>query len=321
MFNRWDDVGPVRAHGCERRCYGRLMRCMMLALVAATALPALGSGPVASAQESPAMVIAEIREMIQFARFDDAIAAAENFLARDDLDAGDRNTGLEVLATAHVAHRDQASADGVLAELYSRDPGHRLSDPDASPLVQAAFQRARERHPDVVAVSLDHHAPQLQHRESPLVEVRVTEGLHAVQEVRLAYRTGGSPRFARLVMNIDEQGIARGRIPLVGAPGASQEVQYFILAMAPSGAPLSQVGDEAEPMLLVIPAASEGDPDPDPDPIGGGGPPGGGEDEAGGSKWWISLIVVAVLAGAGVGVGLALREDPPSGTLGSITLR
>ncbi len=291
---------------------------MRLLLISAILLTSLVP-QLADAQDSPSVVIAEIREMIQFARFDDAVTAAGRFLERGDLDANDRNIGLEVLATAHVAHRDQERADAVLSELYARDPGHRLSDADASPLVQAAFQRARERHPETVEVTLIHEPPSVAQRESPMVEVRVGAGLHAVQEVRLAYRTGGAPRFARLVMNLDERGIARGRIPLVGAPNAEQQVQYFILALAPSMTPLGQLGDEAEPLALSIPAQSgEGNGQanlvvgPDVPVV---------EEEDGGSKWWIALIVVGIVAAAGVGGYFLFREDAPNGTLGSITLR
>ena len=279
-------------------------------------LALLSAAAPAHAQPSPSVALAEIREMILYARYDEAIAAAQSFLEREGLAARDRNIGLEVLATAHLANRDQENADRVLGELYRRDPGHRLTDGDASPFVQAAFQRARERLPETIAVTLAHTPPSIEGRESPLIEVGVSEGVEAVQEVRLAYRTNDSPRFARLVMNLDEDGVARGRVPLVGAPNAAQTVQYFILALAPSGTPLAQVGDEAEPLELTIPPAVQDDvraiavPEEEDDEV-----------DEGGSLWWVGLLVGIVAIGAGVGIGLALREDAPDGTLGNVSLR
>ncbi|MBX3251702.1 MAG: hypothetical protein KF901_31280 [Myxococcales bacterium] len=289
------------------------MKRALVVILVSLSLPWLvGSGAQA---QSAAISLAEIREQILYARYDDAIMAARRFLEREDLGASERALGLEVLAIAHVANRDQQAADATLRELYRRDPGHRLSDGDASPLVQGAFQRARERLPATIDVRMTHEVPTLAGRESPLVEVRVTEGLEAVQEVRIAYRTGGSPRFANLVLNADGE-IARGRLPLVGGPQEEQRIEYFVLALAPSGTPLAQIGDEAEPLVIVVPPAGASDravPLTD-------GP--GQPQEARRSKWWIGLlVVVAAAAGAGVGLYFALRDDAPSGTLGGVGLQ
>ncbi len=290
---------------------------------------ALGA-PAAHAQ-SPSVELAEIRELILHARYDDAIERVHVLLDRPGLDAQSHNIALEVLATAYIANRDQANADQTLADLYARDPGHRLSDPDASPVVQAAFQRARERHPTTVDVRLEHVPPIVEQRESPLIEVRVTEGRDAVGEIRLAYRTGGAPRYARLVMTLDEDGVARGRIPLVGPPNAEQQVQYFILALAPSMTPLSQLGDEAEPMELTVPAeptrevsieGSTSRPTPPFPPQPSAPQPSAPHDQGRSSHWWVGVLVGVVVAGlAAVGGYYLLREEAPNGSLGHASLR
>ncbi|HJK90782.1 MAG TPA: hypothetical protein RMH26_08660, partial [Polyangiaceae bacterium LLY-WYZ-15_(1-7)] len=63
-------------------------------------LALLSAAAPAHAQPSPSVALAEIREMILYARYDEAIAAAQSFLEREGLAARDRNIGLEVLATA-----------------------------------------------------------------------------------------------------------------------------------------------------------------------------------------------------------------------------
>src|SRR5690606_27057369 len=114
-----------------------------------------------------------IRALTFEARFDDAIRAARAFLDRSDVSAAERNAGLEVLAVAQIANGDRDDAMQTLTLLYSRDPAHRLTDPDASPPVISAFARAREAQPAPVPVSLAHEPPALTRREPPSLEVRV----------------------------------------------------------------------------------------------------------------------------------------------------
>src|SRR5690606_25313135 len=120
-----------------------------------------------------------------------------------DLDAAQRNTGLEVLATVHIAMRDRQGAERVLAQLYARDPGHRLSDPDASPPVLSAFGRARSNPPSPVEVELSHSPPSLEQRRPPVIEVRLGANADAVHEVRLRYRQGDEEALTTLVMSVD----------------------------------------------------------------------------------------------------------------------
>ncbi len=305
---------PLRSR-VPRQLTSRLARRLAVMTVFAATLFAATLVPVHVHAQSASVALAEIRDQILYARYDDAIAAAQSFLQRTDLDARSRAVGLEVLATAHIANRDQAAADQTLRELYRLDPGHRLTDGDASPLVQAAFQRARERLPDTIAVRLVHATPTLSARESPEIRVDVSEGLEAVQEIRIAYRTGSSPRFANLVLNVDGSS-AVGRLPLVGSPDQAQRIEYFVLALAPSGTPLAQLGDEAEPLALEVPPERReivvATPPPPPAEV----------EETSSSKGWVGVVVgVIVAAAAAVTVAYLLRDEAPSGSLGGVSLR
>lgn len=305
-------VRPLRPRAPRRLSSRLVSKLAVMTVVAATVVAV----PVRA--QSASVALAEIRDQILYARYDEAIASAQSFLERTDLDARNRAVGLEVLATAHIANRDQTAADQTLRELYRLDPGHRLTDGDASPLVQAAFQRARERLPDTIAVRLVHATPTLSTRESPEIRVGVSEGLEAVQEIRIAYRTGSSPRFANLVLNVDGSS-AVGRLPLVGTPDQAQRIEYFVLALAPSGTPLAQLGDEAEPLALVVPPERRevvvAPPPPAP-------PPAPEVEETSSSKGWIGAVVgVVVAAAAAVTVAYLLRDEAPSGSLGGVSLR
>lgn len=271
---------------------------------------------IAAAQANPQVVLAQIREHILYARYDEAVAEAHALLEREDLDAAQRNEGLEVLATAHLANRDMDQANPILRRLYARDPRHRVADADASPMVQGAFQRARENAPAQIDVRLSHEPPVLDRRESPRIEVSVAEGDDAVEEIHLHYRTGEAPRFARLVLTI-EGGVGHGRIPLVGPTNQAQQIEYFITAHAPSGYQLAGVGSEGRPLELTAPAGPVGGTG-DPDPLGEG--PGDGEVEEGGSLWWVGLLVGIVVVGGALGAYFALRPQAPEGSLGQVGL-
>ena len=118
------------------------------ALGFAAALALLGAAGPAAAQDEEMTAgdeLEAIRELTLYARYREALDAVEPFLARTDLTAEQRNSGLEVKAIVHLAIREQRPAQETLELLYRRDPGHRLSDADASPVVVSAFARARER--------------------------------------------------------------------------------------------------------------------------------------------------------------------------------
>ncbi len=288
-------------------------------------LPGLAS---AQADASAEQQLEAARELIFEARFADAIDAARTFLNRVELSAFDRNAGLEVLATAQIANRQRDDAEQTLQLLYSRDPGHRLTDADASPPVISAFARAREAHPEPVPVRIEHTPPQLTARTAPEILARVTEGVDAVNEVQLTYRIRGEGA-SRVTMSPRGDGMFSARIPVVGDASSATDVAYFIVAMAPSLSPLAHAGTEAEPLQLRIPAEANAS--------------GGGASEAelppilarhadessapaddGGSvveQWWFWTIIAAlVIGGVATGVVLGTSQGPQDGTLGSARL-
>jgi hypothetical protein len=193
----------------------------------------------AHAQTDP---LAPVREQIMYANYPEAISGANALLSRTDLDARTRNDALELLATAQIASRATADAQRTLATLYARDPGHRLSDADASPPVISAFARAREAHPAPVEVRIVHRRPALTRRESPSIEVSLASNADAVGEVRLVYRHGNDAGWSRVVMNHRPDGTYAARIPVVGASDQSLDVAYHVIATAPSGAELAHEG-------------------------------------------------------------------------------
>jgi hypothetical protein len=271
---------------------------------------------LASAQEAaPDQALAEIREMVLYARYREALDGIAAYLQRTDLGAAQRNAGLELLATVHIAMRDQAAATTVLQQLYARDPGHRLSDPEASPPVLSAFGRARSNPPPRVQVELQHEPPRLDQRRPPLVEVRLGAGADAVAEVRLRYRQGDDTGYTTVVLRSGSEGVMSARLPVLDRSEA-YDVQYVLEALAPSGEALATRGSEAEPLSFTMPAAAATpvavDTADDARPVAGGG----GDDLI----WlWTTLGVVAVAAGVTIAVVVAM-DGPQGGSLDTIQL-
>ncbi len=287
------------------------------------AVSALGAcfGGSALAQSDPEENLAEVREMILYARYDEAIAAAEALAGASGLTARQINAALELLATARIATGDEDGASEALARLYARDPRHRLSEPDPSPRVASVFARARESAPPPVPVSVEWGLRPSERREAPGVAVRVVEGADAVQEVRLSYRQGDDRSYHRIEMTREESGVFKARIPLLSATGDAYEVSFFVEAFAPSRAPLARLGSDVNPLTLTVPASSGGEVVVSPD---AGGTTTTERDEGGGvaTKWWFWTILIAVVAG-GVTAGILLgpaSAGPEEGSLGSATL-
>ncbi|AKF10279.1 hypothetical protein [Sandaracinus amylolyticus] len=279
--------------------------------------------PFAHAQDAtpPSAQLAEVRELALRANYRTALPAAQALLARTDLDAATRNQALEVLATIHLAMRDEIAARDTLATLYARDPAHRLADPDASPVVQSAFARARES-ATPLAITIEHVPPVLARHDAAEIGARVVDHADAVHEIRLAHRARGAARASVVVLALDADGAASGRIALPGDDAAAA-IEYWIEAAAPSGHVLARVGSPDAPLVVEVPAAAPvvvaratttvDEPRDHVEPASG--------DVTG--EWWLwTLIGVAVVgAGVGIGVGVAVASEGPSdGSLGNVTL-
>lgn len=270
----------------------------------------------AAAQSAPEDALAEIREMALYARYSEASEALGGYLERDDLSAAQRNAGLEVLATIHIAMRDQDAAREVLGRLYARDPGYRLSDPDASPPVLSAFGRMRSDPPPPISVVIEHQPPELDERRPPLVSVQLGEGGDAVAELRLRVRQADEQTWSTSVMNVSD-GTASARIPLLERPDA-YDVQYYVEALAPSGARLASAGSSEAPLTFTVPEASTAVAGIGSDETDVEVTEAGGED-----LWWIALIVGAVVVAGGVTAGILIADElggPQDGSLGNIEL-
>jgi hypothetical protein len=295
-------------------------------MVLAAWLGALAAAP-ASAQAPAEQQLQSIRELVFAARFSDAVTAARSYLDRTDLTAAERNAGLEVLATAQIANRQRDDAAQTLQLLYSRDPGHRLTDPDASPPVISAFARARESEPPTVPVRLEHEPPVLERREPPHVVVRVAEGADAVAEVRLMYRAGDEGT-ARVVMTRRPDGTYAARIPVVGDASSATDVAYHVVALSPSLTPLGGIGSAAEPLQLRIPAEASAPAEPARAPVAAAplAPAPTEPADEGGSvveQWWFWTVLGVLVVGGAVTAAVLLgpgQQAPEEGTLGTATL-
>ena len=283
----------------------------------------IASSAPAVAQQTSANELASVRTLMDDARYEDAVTAVRRYLAQSGLRARDYDAGLEMLAVAQLALRDERGATQTLATLYGRDPGHRLNDPDPSPVVQAAFARARAAGGDGPHVQLE-LAPSAEGRPTE-VTVDFEAGIELADEVRLAYRTRGATEFDRIVMSLaPETRSARARIPRDDSIAGQYVVEYYVQVFAPSQTVLASLGSAESPLTLAVARRGVAIVDTGTGPRTGGGA--GTTDTGGGSvfgRWWFWTIVVGAIAG---GVSAYVLLGPPSqgpsdGSLGSTVLR
>ncbi len=315
------------------------MRLSQLTQIAALAF--VFHAAVARAQSSTSQDVTALRTSLTMARYPNVIESARALLRRTDLRAAERNETLEILATAQLATRANTEASATLAELYARDPEYRLADGSASPPVVAAFARARERGPARVPVSLVVSASTTE----PVIQVEVTNGAHAVHQVRLTY-VGPLSSLPQVSSTLDENAHAELPVRLGTHGDGVTPVPYYIEALAPSGAAIANEGTSEQPLTFTpmgsgnhmvtppLPPAHEIVPPVDPpterpeEPVQTlpvetePAPPqsnGGGVLE---SPWFWTVVGVVVVGGGVVG-GYFLfgpPSEPQGGSLGTIRL-
>jgi hypothetical protein len=288
------------------------------------------AGPAAAQEEQPAAPqgadaqIEAIREMVLYARYQEATPAVDALLARTDLSASQRNAGLETRAVLLIARRRVRDARAVLEELYARDPDHRLGYRDAGPNVRDEFERARDAHPAQAAVALEDQTPDsIERRVAPTLVVGVAGGADAIQEIRVAYRNaeGG---FERTLMRTSADGgasTARARIPLREG-GEAYSLEYYVEALAPSGFVLGTLGSADAPLSVAVPA-EELVARVDPAALRVGPGEGGQTDGGGVDGGVVAAVVIAILVAGGVGAGVGIyfgTQGPGNGSLGGGTL-
>lgn len=282
--------------------------------LALLALFAVAAPSLASAQSGgPEADLAAARELVLHASYRPALTATQRYLARGDLSAAQRNSGLELVAIIHLALRDEVSARQALSQLFARDPDFRLTDPDASPVVLSAVARARSQ-ARPVAVTLAHDPPALNRRRAPLISVHIEEGADAVAEIRMHHRVRGQTNVETVVMRIGELATAEGRLPLISDP-AAYTAEYWLEAVAPSGYVLARRGSEVQPIAVNVPVETvEVRVETRTEIV---------ETQADvtSEAWFWVLIGLVVVGGAGAGVGIAFAtQGPEDGSLGTVTL-
>lgn len=275
------------------------------------------SNDTASATDSvtaAAAEIAEVREALLYARYRRALKQTDALLARPDLTASEQNQGLELAAIANLALRRNAAADQALSRLYARDPEHRLQTPDAGPNVHAEFDRAKNRGTPQVPLEVSHTPPgRLATHAPPRIDVVLKGDLSAVARVRLAYRQGVIRQFVEVDLAMEE-GVAGTDLPLLSGPD-DYVAEYYVEALAPSGAVLARAGSASAPLSVSVP----GDPSKLA-PLGTSNTASASGDSIF-TKWWFwTAVGVVVAGGVTAAVLLTPSNDPPNGSLGTVTL-
>ncbi len=216
---------------------------------------------------------------------------------------------LQYMAFAQAAIGEFQDAEKTFERLLRLNPDFQLPT-TISPKIADVFNSVRERvkpPPPPEPVTIEHQIPDHGSVGRTLeIEAQVSR-LPAGGKARLRYRYDQASAFSTQVMSAGRDGRFTGRVPAPFSP-AGGRVQYFIEAMDDSGAVVTSMGEEKDPLTVDFLAPR---PEAKPQP----------KEEKSSSTWWIWALVGGVLAGAGLAVGLSLASGSSDGGRAIITIK
>jgi hypothetical protein len=236
--------------------------CLLLGAVVIGLVPAVSvaQGPGAAPSEGAGSAeadkkLAEIEEQILYARYGEARDPLKAMTEDATLSARQRVRALELMAILQIATGDDAGSRATLKDLCSRDPDHRVDDPDISPKVAAAFTKACKAVISHVNVQMENIVPTRELlRQQPVVKVRVIKYLDAVDVIQVHFKQGDQSEFEKVSIVPDAKGIAQAPIPPLANQG-EYDINFFVEALAPSGARIGRMGSAETPLRVTVPAA------------------------------------------------------------------
>ncbi len=218
----------------------------------------MGSAEAQSGPTNASAVDAQLqglREKILYAQYDQAKEPLKKLAGDSTLTARQRANAMALYAQLQIALGDAAGSRQTLKDLYARDPDYRLEDENASPRVMDAFKQARGATVSHINVQMENTTPPREVlRQQPMVKLRVITYLDAVDELDVHYRQGGEKEFTKIAVDLDAKGMGQARFPTVAAQG-DYDIEFFVDALAPSGAKLAYMGTRDNPLRITVPAA------------------------------------------------------------------
>lgn len=270
-------------------------RCVVAASLALALVPcAVSAEPPTSAPVPPAPLapgeLEELRESVERADFQHAEPRLRALLTEPALSAREHALALELSVVIALAARRDAEAQRLLAELYGRDPGHRLSVSELGPQVSAAFERAgrarRELEPTPIAAELV-----VTGDGRRTLDVRLDDPAQRVDSVH-AYLWFDSER---LLSHMVAEGTSSARFYVPEPPAEARALELHVEVRAPSGALLGSAGTREAPLALTLAQkpAAVACPEPEETPLR--------------KRWWVWTTLGIVVAGIATGSAIAVH--------------
>lgn len=249
------------------------------------------------AQPSAGHELEQAEQMFDAGLHENAEAAAQTLLTRDDLSATDRIAGLQIRALSLFALKKKRHARRVFAEICRLDPGHQLQS--ESKIAQREFKRSCRKNRRGVEITIHQEAHDHSH-----LHLAFRGALGAAEHLRFRFRYPPNIDFSEKRQLFPKTPTLS--ISLENPPNVD-EMEYYVQLLAPSGFVLADLGTKELPLITEVRKQSASNP----------------VDEEGISAWWwITPLLVGLAVGAGIGVYYLSQENstPPSGTLGTVDL-
>lgn len=237
------------------RIVAYICACLALGVATAAGPSTVHAQKAAAGGQGVDAQLETLEEHILYARYGDARGPLEKLAADNSVTAKQRVRALELLAILQIAVGDDAASRATLKELCTRDPDHKVDDPDVSPKVVEAFQKACKAVVSHVSVQMENIVPTRELlRQQPVVKVRVSKFLDAVDSIHVFYRKGAQTDFVKTVVTPDAKGMAQALITPEATEG-EYDIFFYVEAIAPSGGRIGRMGSVETPLRVTVPAA------------------------------------------------------------------
>ncbi|MBI2892159.1 MAG: hypothetical protein HYY06_01305 [Deltaproteobacteria bacterium] len=235
--------------------------------------------------------------------YTDAINILEGMLRRGEADARDLARIYELLGKAAASSGEDSQAVWAYTRLLALDPEFELGS-GVSPRLRRAMSTARRELPEDASVRLQLRAPRQAWAERPTsIALEVgADGLGLVRGMRVYHRREGATSYSRVTVRGPPP--LETVIPAFSTPRAGRRLEYWVAALDEYGNELASMGSRGRPLSLPVR-------NPPADSSSGRGHSDDDDDDGGITKrWWFWTGLVAVAAGATVGLLLLTAEEP-----------
>lgn len=262
--------------------------------------------------------LALARKLAEELDYPEVVTLTEAVIKDDNATAEDKLEAYRLLGSAQAFMGNPLDAESAFRFLLRGNPDFEFPE-GTSPKITWVFRKVQHEEREILkqteemrrarvasAMELGLDAPEMAKGGEPLkFKLRIKDPFGAVEVASLHYRRSDEPRFSRLPLKLDDNGLWVASIPAEWtANEGGATVEYFVGTEDSNQALLRAIGDPSDPLRLRLEAGQA----PTNEPLT--------------SKWWFWAGSVAAVAGLSAAAFFVIdaRTSVPSGDVDPVPL-